>query len=112
MGWAPAQQASGTGWSVPYLIELVDDPYDAVRMIAARSLARVPGFERADFDALASPERRAAAAQALRAHWAEQPGPPTGAGAATLFDAQGQLRPGEFARLRAQRDDRPINLAE
>src|SRR4029077_18990255 len=31
LGWAPAQQASGTGWIAPYLALFLDDPYDAVR---------------------------------------------------------------------------------
>jgi Cytochrome c7 and related cytochrome c/Cytochrome c554 and c-prime len=112
LGWGPAQQASGTGWSVPYLIELMDDPYDAVRMIAARSLTRVPGFERAEFDPLARPERRAAAAQALHARWAELPEAPADRSDATLYDAHGELRRADLARLRAQRDDRPLTLAE
>src|SRR5262249_30580426 len=60
MGWAPAHEATGSDWLVPYLVDLMDDRYDAVRMIASRSLARIPGFERAGFDPLASPEQRAA----------------------------------------------------
>jgi Cytochrome c552/Cytochrome c554 and c-prime len=46
MGWAPAQQASGTGWLTPYLALLQKDPYDAVRLIATRSLTTLPGFHR------------------------------------------------------------------
>ena len=46
MGWAPAQQASGTGWLAPYLALMQQDAYDAVRYIAARSLATLPPFRR------------------------------------------------------------------
>jgi hypothetical protein len=112
MGWEPAQRASGTGWMVPYLGALMEDPYDAVRLIAARSLATVPGFERTGFDPLAPPESRAAAVEALAARWSSLRSAPDGRGEATLFDAQGRLRTDEVARLSAARDDRPLNLAE
>ena len=46
MGWAPAQQASGTGWLAPYLALLSKDAYDAVRYIAARSMTTLPPFRR------------------------------------------------------------------
>jgi hypothetical protein len=46
MGWAPAQQASGTGWLTPYLALLAKDTYDAVRYIASRSLHTLPPFRR------------------------------------------------------------------
>jgi Cytochrome c552/Cytochrome c554 and c-prime len=44
MGWAPAQQASGSGWLAPYLALLSKDTYDAVRYIAARSMSTLPAF--------------------------------------------------------------------
>jgi Cytochrome c552 len=46
MGWAPAQEASGSGWLTPYLALLSRDSYDAVRHIAARSMATLPPFSR------------------------------------------------------------------
>jgi cytochrome c552/cytochrome c554/c'-like protein len=47
LGWAPAQQVSGTGWMAPYLALMQQDAYDAVRHIATRSRATLPPF-RAD----------------------------------------------------------------
>ena len=47
MGWAPAQRASGAGWLAPYLALTEKDPYDAVRLIAARSRSTLPAFDRA-----------------------------------------------------------------
>ena len=44
MGWKPAQAASGTDWMLPHLAQLLDDPYDAVRFIAGRSLGTLPEF--------------------------------------------------------------------
>ena len=46
LGWAPAQQASGTGWMAPYLALMQQDAYDAVRHIATRSRATLPAFRR------------------------------------------------------------------
>ena len=108
MGWAPAQGAAGTDWLVPYLLELMDDPYDAVRIIATRSLRTLPGLGDVAFDELAAPDARAAAASAIRARWT-----PPGAGAApTLVDARGQIDARERTRLLERRDIRPVNLAE
>ena len=60
LGWVAAQRASGTSWMAPYLALLVDDPYDAVRYIASRSLTTLPGFETFQFDFVAPPQTRAA----------------------------------------------------
>jgi len=46
MGWAAAQEASGTGWLTPYLALMGRDSYDAVRYIAARSQRTLPPFRR------------------------------------------------------------------
>jgi Cytochrome c554 and c-prime len=46
LGWAPAQQVSGTGWMAPYLALMQQDTYDAVRHIATRSRATLPPFGR------------------------------------------------------------------
>jgi hypothetical protein len=112
MGWAPAQETAGTDWLVPYLLELMLDPYDAVRIIAFRSLRTLPGQGDAAFDELASPELRAEAARSIRDRWASLPSPARERAERTLFDANGHLDQREVARLAAQRDDRPLNLAE
>jgi hypothetical protein len=48
MGRSPAQEASGTAWLTPYLALTQKDHYDAVRMIATRSLMTLPPFRRGD----------------------------------------------------------------
>src|SRR4051794_10697920 len=61
MGWPPAQQASGTDWMAPHLAQLLDDPYDAVRYVGARSLRTLPGFGDFAYDLFApAAERRQA----------------------------------------------------
>jgi formate-dependent nitrite reductase cytochrome c552 subunit len=69
MAWAPAQQASGTDWMAPFLAQLLDDPYDAVRIGAARSLRALPGFSSAEVDATAPPAGRRAAQLRAMATW-------------------------------------------
>jgi len=54
-GWEPAIEASGAGWQAAYLAELLDDPYDAVRYIAGRSIRQHPGFEDFNYDYVAEP---------------------------------------------------------
>jgi hypothetical protein len=58
MGWKPAQEASGTDWMLPHLAQLLDDPYDAVRFIAGRSLRSLPEFSTFEYDFVAPADRR------------------------------------------------------
>jgi cytochrome c554/c'-like protein len=58
MGWQPAQRVSGTGWMPFYLAQLLNDPYDAVRFVAYRTLRALPGFDRLDYDFVAAPRQR------------------------------------------------------
>src|SRR5262249_18320298 len=77
MGWAPARTASlgaehaalPGDWFAPYLAQLLQDPYRAVRWIAARSLRRSAGFENLDYVFLAEAPQLAAAADHARTHW-------------------------------------------
>ncbi len=111
MGWKPAQHTAGTQWLVPYLVQLMEDPYDAVRIIATRSLRTLPGYSDTRFDELADPDARARATAAIRERWEYRP-PSAEHAAATLFDERGEIDPVELARLLQRRDNRPINLAE
>src|SRR5205823_2491003 len=58
MGWKPAQEVAGTSWMPPYLSLLLDDPYDAVRFIAGRSLRSLPAFAEFSSDPVASRPQR------------------------------------------------------
>ena len=58
MGWQPAQRVSGTTWMPFYLAQLLDDPYDAVRFVAYRTLRTLPGFDRFQYDFVAPPRQR------------------------------------------------------
>ena len=115
MGWKPAQEASGTAWMTPYLAQLLDDPYDAVRFIAARSLRTTPGFQSFPYDFVApQKERYAAQLSAMRIWDGSGRGvsmPATGR-AALLLGPDGGLRVEEMLRLLKERNDRPVLLRE
>ncbi|MCA9660806.1 MAG: hypothetical protein KC486_20860, partial [Myxococcales bacterium] len=110
MGWEPALMASGARWEAPVLAVLLRDPYDAVRYIAGRSLARLPGYADLEYDYVApSAEREAIAAEVERRWRAEgdhrrEP--------ELLRAADGGLDEAAFAALLRDRDERPIDLRE
>ena len=111
-GWEPARRASGTDWIVPFLAQLLNDPYDTVRFIARRSLRAQPGYRRFDYDFMAPPERRRAISRRVLETWVHSPNPKRSRGSAILVKPDGSLRRDLFARLVQSRDDRPIELAE
>lgn len=111
-GWEPAQAASGTRWMVPYLGELLGDPYDAVRFIAARSLRTIPGFETLEYDFTGPREERIeAAVGALRA-WRNSTSARARRDPELLFGPDGALDTAAMRRLFDQRDHRPLFLRE
>jgi hypothetical protein len=106
-GWAPAQRASGTQWVEPFLGILLDDPYDAVRSIAARSLRTLPGRRRFVYDSVPAPSTRPAVAPLL-AHvtaGTKVPSP-------VPLQGDGSPRKDVVDRLLSLRDQRPIDLLE
>jgi len=115
MGWEPAREAAGSDWIAPYLFNLLEDPYDAVRIIARRTLERLPEFEGMTFDELASEAARERALVELRREWTARGRASGGRGAHTLatgYDARGELRVDQFERLISSRDNRPLVLLE
>jgi hypothetical protein len=112
-GWEPAMQASGSDWSAPILGILMDDPYDAVRYIAGRSLRRVPGFERLDYDFVPAPETRPRAAPRVLAAFQQERSKRAGTSRPELLiDAAGRLDQARVAELLRARDMRPVHLLE
>jgi hypothetical protein len=114
-GWEPARRAAGEHWIAPHLGVLLDDPYDAVRFIAERSLRALPGYaselDRLRYDFVRAPGSRKAVAPeigrlaAARSH--TQPANP-----AVLLGEGGALDAPTLARLLAARDHRPVTLLE
>ncbi len=97
-----ARAVSAESWVGPVLAALLDDPYPAVRFIAARSLRTlaVPGT--AGYDFLAPRETRMQASRQALAAWRARAG---AADAAVLPDQ-------DLAALTARRNDRRVALRE
>ena len=112
-GWAPAQRASGTNWMAPYLALFLNDPYDAVRYITARSLRTLPGFETFDFDFVAPPDRREALRRRALGMWRDARAAQGRRGdAELLFNADGSFVAERIDRLTNQRNRRRVFYRE
>ena len=74
MAWKPAQAISGTDWMLPHLAQLLDDPYDAVRFIAGRTLRTLPAFTTFQYDFAAAPEHRRDAQRRVMSTFAQSRG--------------------------------------
>lgn len=112
MAWQPAQQTAGANWMAPYLAQLLDDPYDAVRFIAGRSIRTLPGFTDFSFDFVSGQRTRREAQRRAMAVWdkTRQVGPRTDQ--TLLVDERGGLKVEAVLRLIAARDNRRVFLRE
>jgi hypothetical protein len=112
-GWQPAQEASGVAWMPPVLAPLLEDPYDAVRYIALRSLKTLPGYSEFAFDFMSpAQERTNARHRAVDAWQQREQVQAADRSAEVLLDKIGNVNESELNRLLHERDDRPVNLAE
>ena len=113
MGWQSARQVSGADWMPPFLGQLLEDPYDAVRFIAARSLRQSKAFAKIEYKFFGSPEKRAVSHQQVLNIWNALPLPRNQSGREELLiDHAGRVRGELFNRLLLQRDDQLVSLAE
>ena len=115
LGWQPAVEVSGSHWTVPLLGELLLDPYDAVRLIAERTLRRVhPEYDDLPYDAFAAKPSQVAAVNAILARWNSLP--PKDGGPASLEemidDPSGLVGPEAYAQLLEDRDHRVVMITE
>ncbi len=114
LGWDAAHEASGWEWTPLYLAQLLDDPYEAVRLIAYRSLQGLPGYEELQYEFTAGRRERFSGAMKAVEIWKRQyaqPGDlPTGE--PILIGPQRDVRSHVITRLGQQRDDRPLSLQE
>ena len=111
MGWDAALEASGRSWMVPYLAQLLMDPYSVTRQVAYRAIVTLPGFQDFEYDYIAStPEREGKANEALE-RWLVAGGPER-FGAHLLIDEDARIYIDVWARLLAERDQRPLTIIE
>jgi len=116
MGWETARQTAGSDWMIPFLIQLLDDPYDSVRFIAQQSLLARPEYasDKADWHYSLDASRTHRQPHLLRAreiYWENWPRGVRDAPSSVLFEG-GQLMEAEMRKLLAKRDDKPMYLAE
>ena len=109
MGWTPAVAASGSEWLPLYLSALLEDSYNAVRLLAYRSLSRQAGFRDLPFQYIREAEDRSP--QIARQRW-QQTMAKQRSGSAILIEEGGVVRENVFQQLLKQRDERPVQLAE
>jgi hypothetical protein len=113
LGWPAAQQASGTGWLVPYLALSLDDPYDAVRYITSRSLRTLPAFRDLAYDYVAPPPARAAMRVRAMEVWRRTRDDASWRGnAALLINRDGTFNAAVVNRLVRSRDNRRVTYRE
>jgi cytochrome c552 len=112
LGWKPAQDASGSSWMPPFLIGLLDDPYDAVRFVAYRSLRSVPATKAFTYNFMAPHDRRLADVGQALTMWQERRQADPKLTPALLYDEAGNLNAELLNRLVSQRDDRRVSLRE
>lgn len=113
MGWKPAREASGEKWLAPYLGQLLEDPYSAVRYIARRSLRTLPEFQDFEFDYIGPVANRALARQSAWTKWEQAHGRKLDrSGPEILIRPEGQIDRAVWERLLSQRDEKSMYLQE
>ena len=112
LGWQPAQDASGMTWMVPHLAELLNDPYEAVRYIAYRSLRRLPGYAGFEYDYVAPQQDRIETVVPIIQAWQASENARTRREPELLVDPDGTLRTDLMRGLFDQRDNRRLFLRE
>jgi len=113
MGWESAQKTAGRDWIYPYLIYSMSDPYAAVRFDAWKSLQTLPGFSDFSFTYTAADDLISEVTAHAYEKWLREIRDPNATyQPETVLDADGHFRQDIFQRLRSERDDKPIILAE
>ncbi|HEV2095130.1 MAG TPA: multiheme c-type cytochrome [Chthoniobacterales bacterium] len=113
MSWEPAQRAAGKDWLYPFLIYGLSDPYAAVRFVSWKSLQTLPGLADFSFTFTADEKTRNESIAAVYQKWWQQIRttdsvfPPE-----TTLDSLGRFQLDVFQRLRSERNQTPVLLAE
>lgn len=114
LGWQEAHEDSGSDWQAPYLAQLLSDPYPAVRIVAYRSLIRLPQFSDFKYDLMGTQTHRDEARRRALDIWRAaresrkgKNGKPT-----VLIAPDGSIQQERFDELSSKRDDRFVSLEE
>lgn len=113
LGWQPAKDASRIDWVTPVLGQLMIDPYDAVRLVAFRSLRSYAEFADLEFHYTGDLAERKRVVGNLIAAWSaaasERAASPE---ASVLISENGGIDRVNYVRLLESRDNREVLLAE
>jgi hypothetical protein len=113
MGWKPAMEISGTDWMPPLLAQLMLDDYDAVRLVAYRSLRAANAYADFQYDFLADRSEQTASVRRVFQAWSGQPVSMSRTQRGRLLVGPGHaVGHDDLRRLTAQRDHAPIYLNE
>jgi hypothetical protein len=96
----------------PFLAQLLDDPYDAVRFGAARSMTALPGLGAFAFDFVSPPAERRQAQLRTMATWDRSRTKPGRAAPERLMTATGEVDIPRVLALLKQRNNRAMLLRE
>lgn len=110
LGRDEARRAAGSGFQAPFLGQLLEDPYSAVRKVACDALVRFPDFSDFSCDFMAPPAERTRRHAEVTSRF--QAGPERRRDPALLFDSSGALDRARIAELLRARNDRPTTIAE
>ena len=112
LGWEVAHEASGGAWMAAYLAQLLTDPYSATRQVAYRSIIQMTGFDGFRYNYLAPRSELEERATRATEIWLRLGG---GLGQAVphlLIGDNRQINVGDWLRLLAGRDQRPLVIVE
>lgn len=108
-GSPEARQASGDDWSPPFLAELLEDDYSAVRLVAWRALRRL-GWA-IDYDFIGRSEQRSAARRRVVEQWRATP-QNRPVNQRLLIGPNGEIDQAALDELLSRRDNEPITIQE
>ena len=113
MGWNVAREASGENWLAPFLAELLDDPYTAVRFLAGQSLWTIQEFKELEYDSQASSKQRIASKNRALEIWERsQISDTRRTGKSILIKSDGRVDREKMLTFLSQRNDRKMDLSE
>lgn len=112
MGWAPAQKASGVRWMAPFLAYMLKDDYEAIRIIALRSIRKIPGLDVVPFDEKSLLGDSEPLKNRILAKWKSLQAGKLGRLPTVLIRASGDPDYKQIEELIHQKDKTPVRLNE
>ncbi len=107
--WPPAREVSGTDWMPPFLLNGMNDPYDAVRIISERSLRSMKQWLDVEYDFL---DRSVSQSQRITALIEEMEIPSEAGRAPLLLDDRGKVIMPRLNDLIKRRNGRVVEVFE